>query len=267
MVDQPPIMSPAAVPCRGGDLAVDRVICKPFWTDVPLTVYDGIRMPGTSHVTSVVDQQLLLQLGGRLKRARIRQGLSTVEMAGRAGLSRMTLRSIEAGEPTPTMGSYLRVMGVLGVSSGLALLVTEVEQAPSRRRTARTGPKAVEPEVTDRGHELQDLQSLVLHQEAVRLMKKDPALIQKALDTLNRWRARGRSRSDALWDEWSAILHRRTWRRALAITERSRELRQASPLTTVLPANTRERILAEVRGFRAAGASDGNSAPNTSEGE
>lgn len=203
-------------------------------------------------LTSVVDQQLLMELGERLKRARIRQGLTTVEMAGRAGLSRMTLRSIEAGEPTPTIGSYLRVMGVLGVSSDLALLVTEAEQAPSRRRTARIGPKAVKPEVTDRGHELQDLQSLVLHQEAVRLMKKDQALIQKALDTLNRWRARGRSRSDALWDEWSVILHRRTWRRALANTERSRELRQASPLTTVLPADARERILKDVQRLRAA---------------
>jgi hypothetical protein len=164
----------------------------------------------------------------------------------------MTLRSIEAGEPTPTIGSYLRVMRVLGVSSDLALLVTEVEQAPSRRLTARNGPEAVEPTVTDRGHKLQDLQSLVLHQEAVRLMKKDPALIQKALETLNRWRARGRSRSDALWDEWSVILHRRTWRRALANTERSRELRQASPLTTVLPAATRERILEDVQRLRAA---------------
>lgn len=208
-------------------------------------------MPGTSVLTSVVDQQLLLELGERLKRARIRQGLTTVEMAGRAGLSRMTLRSIEAGEPTPTIGSYLRVMGVLGVSSDLALLVTEVGQAPSRRRNARTGPKAVEPEVAGRGHELQDLQSLVLHQEAVRLMKKDPALIQKALDTLNRWRALGRSRSDALWDEWSVILHRRTWRRALSNTERSRELRQASPLATVLPAETRERVLDDVRRLRA----------------
>ena len=218
-------------------------------------------MPGTSELSSVVDRHLLLQLGGRLKRARIRQGLTTVEMANQAGLSRMTLRAVEAGEPTPTMGSYMRVMNVLGVSKDLALLAAEVEQTPSGRQAARAGGKTVEPAVTDRGHELQDLQSLVLHQAAVRLVKKDPALIQKALDTLNRWRARGRSRSDLLWDEWSVVLHRRAWRRALANTERSRELRQASPLTTVLPADTRERILAEVRGLRAAGASGGSSAP------
>lgn len=209
-------------------------------------------MPGTSDLTSVVDQQLLLQLGGRLKRARIRQGLTTVEMANRAGLSRMTLRAVEAGEPTPTIGSYMRVMNVLGVSRDFALLATEVEQTSARQTTTRTAPKALGLAVTDRGHELQDLQSLVLHQEAVRLMKKDPALIQKALNTLNRWRALGSSRSDVLWDEWSAILQRRSWRRALANTERSRELRQASPLATVLPASTRERILEEVQRLRGA---------------
>ena len=209
-------------------------------------------MPGTSELTSVVDQQLLLQLGWRLKRARIRQGLTTVEMANRVGLSRMTLRSIEAGEPTPTMGSYLRVMGVLGVSGDLALLAAEVEQAPARRKTMLTEPRAIKSAVSDRAHELQDLQSLVLHQEAVRLMKKDPALIQKALETLYRWRAQGPSSSGALWDEWSEILNRRTWRRALSNTQRSRELRQASPLTTVLPAGTRERILKEVQLLRAA---------------
>lgn len=216
-------------------------------------VYHAIQMPGTSELTSVVDQQLLLQLGGRLKRARIRQGLTTVEMAHRAGLSRMTLRAVEAGEPTPTIGSYLRVLGVLGVSSDLALLAAEVKQtqAASRRWTARTGPRVVEPAVAGNGHELQDLQSLVLHQEAVRLMKRDPALIEQALATLNAWRAQGSSHSQVLWDEWSVILQRRTWRRALANTQRSRELRQASPLATVLPAETRARILEQVHRLRA----------------
>jgi transcriptional regulator with XRE-family HTH domain len=209
-------------------------------------------MPGKTQVTSATDHKLLLDLGRRLKRARIRQGLSTVEMASRAGLSRMTLRAVEAGEPTPTMGSYMRVMGVLGVSKDLALLATDGEPATAKQRTTRKRQHSAVWTSADRGHELQDLQSLVLHQEAVRLMKKDPALIQKALDTLNRWRARGSSRSDALWNEWAVILDRRAWRRALANTERSRELRQASPLTTVLPADTRQQILKEFQQLRAA---------------
>lgn len=209
-------------------------------------------MSGTSQVASVVDQQLLLELGERLKRARVHQGLTMVEMASRAGLSRTTLRAVEAGEQTPTIGSYMRVMGVLGVSNDLALLATDVEPSAAKQRSARTRPKADAAKRIDRGNKLQDLQSLVLHQEAVRLMKKDPALIQKALDTLNRWRARGSSRSDALWDEWATTLERRAWRRALASTERSRELRRASPLTTVLPASTRQQILKEAQQLRAA---------------
>jgi hypothetical protein len=48
-------------------------------------------------------------------------------------------------------------------------------------------------------------------------------------------------------DEWSVILHRRAWRRALSHTRRSKELRQASPLTTVLPPEVRQRIIAEAQ--------------------
>jgi transcriptional regulator with XRE-family HTH domain len=205
-------------------------------------------MPGTSALTSVVDRQLLLQLGARLKRARMRQGLTTTEMAGRAGISRMTLSAIEAGEPTPTMGSYLRVMSALQVSKDLVLLVSETLEppVPEKGKNAPASGRLV-VSASNAKHELQDLQSLMLHQEAVRLMQKKPELVQQALDTLDRWRQSGDSHSRFLWDEWSVILHRRAWRRALSHTKRSKELRQASPLATILPPETRQRILDEVR--------------------
>src|SRR5258706_14691614 len=72
--------------------------------------------------TAVLERQLLLQLGDRLKRLRKARGLGTVEMAKRAGISRTTLSSVEAGDPGPSIGTYLRVMSVLGVSGELALL-------------------------------------------------------------------------------------------------------------------------------------------------
>ena len=50
-------------------------------------------MPSTSKLTSAVDSQLLLQLGARLKRARVAQGLTTTEMAQRAG---MPVRAVAA---------------------------------------------------------------------------------------------------------------------------------------------------------------------------
>lgn len=204
-------------------------------------------MPGTSEITSAADQLLLLGLGARLKRERLRQGLTTVQMAEMADLSRMTLRSVEAGEPTPTIGSYLRVMRVLGVSQDLAMLVNDVEPASGRNKKQVTGAKGVVVSVSDKRHERQDLQSLVMHQEAVRLMKRDPALIQRALDTLNRWQAKGEPHAQALWQEWAVILQRRSWRQALALTGRAQQLRQASPVVTVLPQDTRQRIIEEVQ--------------------
>ena len=200
-----------------------------------------------------MDRQLLAQLGERLKRVRVAQGLTTTEMASRAGISRMTLSAVEAGEPSPTMGSYVRVMNVLDVSKDLVLLASGTLQPPDATYdlNVREFTRLFKVTATNRKHELQDLQSLVLHQAAVQLMRKDSVLIQQVLDTLERWREAGDSHSRFLWDEWAVILHRKAWRKALAHTKRSKELRQASPLTTILPAQTRQWLLDEVKQLKA----------------
>ena len=216
-------------------------------------VYNAVHMPATSNVNSVLDQQLLLQLGGRLRHARAKQGLTTTQLAQQAGISRTTLSAVEAGEPTPTIGTYLRVMSALGVSQDLALIASEALKRNHDQRTERQAPRntvvmAIPP--GDSQHELQDLQSLMLHKEAVQLLKRNPELLQQALDTLERWRSKGDSHSRFLWDEWSVILHRRAWRRALSLTRRSKELRQASPLATILPAEVRARVLEQIQQLR-----------------
>lgn len=208
-------------------------------------------MPANIEIASVLDRQLLLQLGERLKRARLKRGLTTTDMAARAGISRATLSAVEAGAPTPTMGTYLRVMNVLGVSRDLALVASDALQPLSTDLPATPAANTVKVSTSDAQHQLQDLQSLMLHQEAVHLLQKNPALIQQALDTLEKWRASGNPHSRFLWDEWSVILHRRAWRRALSHTRRSRELRQASPLPTILPPEVRQRILEQVRQLKA----------------
>ncbi len=199
-------------------------------------------MPAAAPLTSAADQALLIELGGRLKAARKAQGLTTTAMADQAGLSRMTLAAVEAGQPSPTMGSYIRVLRVLGRSADLALLATA-----STTDGQTSMPRAV---ASNRAHQVQDLQSLVLHQEAVRLMKMNPVLVELALATLERWREAGPSRSRELWDEWLDILNRRAWRQALAQSERGRQLRQASPIATVLPDAVRRKILADVQSLR-----------------
>lgn len=205
--------------------------------------------------SAVLERHLLLQLGDRLKRLRKAQGLGTVAMAQRAGISRTTLSAVEAGDPGPSIGTYLRVMSILGVAGELALLAGDTLQPPppdtAAARSRRAKP-AVQVLVTadDTRHQIQDLQSLALHEEAVRRVRADPALLQQAQATLDRWLLGGPSRSSTLWKEWQTILAQGQWRKALGRTRRAQELRQASPLTTVLPEDVRQNILAQVRELR-----------------
>jgi transcriptional regulator with XRE-family HTH domain len=145
----------------------------------------------STNLTTVLERQLLLQLGDRLKRLRQAQGLGTVEMASRVGITRNTLRAVESGDPAPSIGTYIRVMSVLGVSGELALLAGDTLQtspADSAAARSRRSKPMVQVHISAESahHQAQDLQSLALHQEAVRLANKDPALIDKARATLNR---------------------------------------------------------------------------------
>ena len=79
-----------------------------------------------AHVTfhSALERQLLIQLGGRLRAARALRGWTASQVADRAGISRTTLSAVESGAPSPAIGTYLKVLGVLGVAGDLALVAT-----------------------------------------------------------------------------------------------------------------------------------------------
>ena len=217
--------------------------------------------------TAILERQLLLQLGDRLKRLRQAQGLGTVEMARRVGISRTTLAVVESGDPGPSIGTYLRVMSVLGVSGELALLAGDTLQpappgsAAARSRRARPVVQVLVSADASH-HQVEDLQSLALHEEAVRLVRSNPALLPQAQATLQRWMASGPSRSSGLWREWQYILQQGQWRKVLSRTRRAQELRQASPLTTVLPDRVRRRVLKQVSDLKK-GVSLGGAEPAT----
>lgn len=204
----------------------------------------------------VLDRQLLLQLGDRLKLLRKSQGLSAVELASRVGISRTTLNAVESGDPAPSMGTYLRVMSVLGVSGELALLAGDTLQPPpsgsAAARSRRSRP-IVQVQVTSDSsrHRVQDLQSLVLHEAAVRAIQQNPGLRDKALETLDRWILENTSsRSLGLWREWQRILKDKTWKKVLGPTRRAQELRQASPMVTILPEEVRQQVLLQVNDLK-----------------
>lgn len=70
-------------------------------------------------------QQLLTQTGEHIRLARLRRKLSAARVAERAGISRNTLRAIEQGSPTVSMGAYLQVLFVLGLEQSLSQVATD----------------------------------------------------------------------------------------------------------------------------------------------
>jgi len=71
------------------------------------------------------EQRLLSQLGERLKLARMRRKLSNAVVAQRAGISRTSLYKVETGDPGATLGTYLRVLAVLGLEGDINALAAD----------------------------------------------------------------------------------------------------------------------------------------------
>ena len=199
-------------------------------------------MPAHIQIHRLDERQLLSQMGERIKLARKQSAISMVDLAKACDISRTTLYGIEAGDPSATMGTYLRVASALGQSIELNALGTGTAQPlDDRPQSSTTG---------SRHHELQDLQSLVMHEKAVQLLKKNPELFSRAFATLDRWSSTIDPRTKPLLDRWKHILETRNWKLALSNTERAKQLRQASPLATLLPQETRLRIIAEIRDIK-----------------
>jgi len=214
-------------------------------------------MIGPSSSSHLGTAQLLLQLGDRLKRLRKAQGMSAVEMAeAPLALLGNTLRSVESGDPSPSIGTYLRVMSVLGVGGESALLAGDTMQ-PSPRGSAGSRSKRAAPLVRVQSFNRRHIAPTSGRSEPgtsrrgrSASQKENPELVQRAQDTVSNWLAKGDTRSASLWLRWQNILQAGAWRKALGPTHHAQQLRQASPLVTVLTEESRQRVLQQVRDLK-----------------
>ena len=146
------------------------------------------------------------------------------------GVSRTTLQAVEGGKPSPSMGTYIAVMSALGLVADVALLAT------GESDTVEPSP----PKHLDR-HGAQDYQSLLMHVEAVRLLKQNPHLVKRAVTTLDRWQETAEPRSHEILFERRRMLDQREWRLAVAPDERGNQLRQTRPMLQRQPVSTTRR--------------------------
>jgi len=68
---------------------------------------------------------LLKALGENIRLARLRRNLTSTMLAERAGMTRMTLTSVEKGEATVSLGAYANVLFSLGLEQDLSLIAKE----------------------------------------------------------------------------------------------------------------------------------------------
>ena len=73
------------------------------------------------------NKKVLEQLGENIKLACKRRGYTQVLISERTGLSRLTIRKIENGDPKVSIGHYVAVLGVLGLTEGFAEIASDDE--------------------------------------------------------------------------------------------------------------------------------------------
>ena len=88
-----------------------------------------------------------MELGERLRLARLRRKLGVDVTCERAGISRMTLYRAEAGSPAVALGTLGRILSVLGLEADLELIARDdklgrllQDRALAPRRRARRTP-------------------------------------------------------------------------------------------------------------------------------
>lgn len=102
-------------------------------------------MPRRTSTPQPAIRRILQELGANLRLARLRRKLSASLVAERAGMSRPTLRAIERGNPSVTLGAVANVLHSLGLERELQKIAHEDELgrrlADARLGTPRRAPR------------------------------------------------------------------------------------------------------------------------------
>jgi transcriptional regulator with XRE-family HTH domain len=112
-------------------------------------------MPKKPHHLPPKTKRALAALGQQIQAARLKRNLTMELICQRAGISSPTLRSIEQGQPTPSVGSLAMVLLALGLQDDLKKIagVDEVgeliQESELRKRASRPRKQSKKTDADD----------------------------------------------------------------------------------------------------------------------
>ena len=102
-----------------------------------------------AHVTEAV-----VQLGQRIRIARIRRGWSLLELASKAGINRNTLSALELGKAGTAIGVCFTVLWALGLETSLdALADPDTDEHGKALEVSRRPSRAGKPRKVDSSYD------------------------------------------------------------------------------------------------------------------
>ena len=99
--------------------------------------------------TTAYEQEILKELGNRIKQYRISLNITQIDLANKCGISSSTEIRIENGEDSK-ISNYIKILIGLGLSENLNILIPEAqpdfkalyEQKPKRQRATPSAQKS-----------------------------------------------------------------------------------------------------------------------------
>jgi transcriptional regulator with XRE-family HTH domain len=88
----------------------------------------------------LTDEELIAEIGGRLRRYRLQGNITQAELARRAGISLRTLGNIETGRDVQ-LGTVIRILRALGRLDSLDAFLPEADVSPMELLRSRGRPR------------------------------------------------------------------------------------------------------------------------------
>lgn len=145
-------------------------------------------MPATSPTLGPDQQAALNLLGARLRDRRKALGVTAVACAEAAGVSRVTLHRVEAGNPSVTIGAYSNVVAALGLHLVVPVLDLPDKDGATVLVGDYPGLRGLAWQ-TDAGTEITETEALNLYERGWRhldqeaLTDRERAFVQHLADT------------------------------------------------------------------------------------